>query len=152
MRIANALNEHLRNAQSIGLYRGEVRKAAKGRAELGASQLREVVNSAKVHREVRDHGTIGQVAAEFEAVTAFDDGEVIATLAAFLHSLNERERLAPKERESWNVDGDIAAARRRRKVVQQPAARKFVTRFIDLVAAQNPCILHADAAIVVVLC
>src|SRR6185437_3739143 len=121
----------------------------KGRTDLGAGQLRKVVNSTKVHREVCNHGKIVQIAAEFEAVAAFNDREVIATLATFLHSLDERERLAAKECESRNVNGYIAAARRGRKVVQQPAAGKFIARLIDLVAAQDPRILRTDAAIVI---
>src|SRR5947209_10553950 len=136
MRVTDALNKDLRNAQSVCLHRGEVREGGKGRTDLGAAQLAKVIDATEVYGEVRRYRQMIHIAAKFEAVAAFDERKVVAYLVALLYTIHKRERLAAKEGKTRNVDGHITATRTAREVIQESTARVLITRLVDFVVAQ----------------
>src|SRR6185312_12882303 len=70
---------------------------------------------------------------------------------ALLGAIHERERLAPEECKSGNVDSDVSAARSGREVVKQAAAGVFVAQLIDFVVADHPRVLRGDGQIAISL-
>src|SRR6202000_2354046 len=107
MRITHALNEYLRNAQTIRLHGAEVRQSHAGwEAQLVCRQFAEVVDAAKIPREVSGNRQMVEVAAELKAVPPFDDGKVVGDLVTLLYAVDKRERLAPEEGKARNVHGN----------------------------------------------
>src|SRR6476469_1291568 len=91
------------------------------------------------------------IGAKLDVVTALDPGEVVSNLVTLFHALNEGEWFASEEREARDVYRYVTATRGTREVIQQPATRILVMEIVDFVCTQNPCVLCAKAAIMVVL-
>src|SRR5207302_9925503 len=106
VRVADALHEHLRNPQPVGLYRreaGEGRQAGNGgKSKSRGTQLAEVVQPAEVDGEIRIQRQLIETGAECDAMRALHPGGVVRPLVALLYAIHKRERLAPEESHPGN--------------------------------------------------
>ena len=87
------------------------------------------------------------VRAELQAMPATLPRKIVGVLIPFFRAAYEAEWLPAEEREARNVNRDIAAARVRRKVVEQTPASVLETKFVDFGGTDRPQILRRDARI-----
>ncbi len=91
MRIADALDENLREAKAVGLDSREVRcaRSSKIGVQRARRQLTEVILAAEVHGEIGIDSQGIHISAKFDAVPALYPGEGVAHLVALFLPLYE---------------------------------------------------------------
>src|SRR6476646_10410456 len=133
MRVSDALDKYLRDAQTVGLHSRKIWKPIEGRAQGTARQLTEVIDTTEVDSEVSRDRQMVDISAKLDVVAAFDPGEVVCDLMALLNALDKRERLTSEEGEARDVHRYVTATRGTREVIQQPATRILVMEIVDFV-------------------
>src|SRR5581483_875812 len=150
-RVAGALNQSARYAETIGLDGGEARETsgAGWEAESVGTQAAEGINAAVVDRECGVHRDVVHVGAELEVVPPVSDREVVGELVALFDALDKRVGFTAEVSEAGDVDGDVRSSGRTRVEILQSATGVLEPEFINLIAAENPGVLRYAAGVAV---
>src|SRR5579872_4579979 len=159
IRIANSLNEILRNSQAIRLQSSNpwdgLLQAPGQRTEnrtgnyLAGSERSKVIHAAIIHRERSREWNVIEVHAKLHAVLTVGQREIVGELVTLLGALNVGIRLAPEVCVAGNIDCRIRPARRVCIKVRQSPPRILKTEFVHFIVSECPRVLEnsGDVAI-----
>ena len=161
IRIADSLNEILRNSQAIRLQSGDPRdgllQACRQRIEnrageyLAGGERSKIIHAAIIHGERRCEWDVIEVHAKLHAVLPVSDREIVGELVPLLGALNVGIRFPAEVCVTRNIHGRIRTARRIRIEVRQSPPRILETKFVHFIVADSPRVLKHSGNVAISL-